>query len=143
MDKLHACALYHRASMDSEAPFGSQAERLMRLMFRAQGAAWFANCQALANLGFDHRFEPVTFDLVPGHSVAWDFNGATVTYQGEAKPFPMRLGGRGAAYLPLLTDDTALHRCLTCPAAFHRSVHLAGHGRSMGAELAPVRSRAR
>ena len=102
MDRLHACALYHRASVNMEAPFGDQASRLMRAMFLAQGVEWFADCQALANLGFDHRFEPVTFDLASGHSVAWDLRGATVTYRGQTKPFPMRLGMRGAAFLPLL-----------------------------------------
>jgi len=106
MDRLRACALYQRAAMNSEGPFGAQADRLMRALFRAHGVEWFANCQALANIGFDHQFEPVTFDLAPGHSVAWELMGATITYQGQTKPFPGRLGGRGAVFLPL--QHTAL-----------------------------------
>lgn len=102
MDPLRACALYHRAAMNSEAPFGAQADRLMRAMFRARGVEWFADCQALANLGFDHRFEPVTFELAPGHAITWELRGATINYRGQTKPFPMRLAGRGAAFLPLV-----------------------------------------
>jgi TPR repeat protein len=101
LDPLRACALYHRAANVDQSPFGAAAGRLMRGLWRAHDNEWFAACQALGNLGFDHRFEPVTFDLAPDHSVAWDFTGARVTYRGETTTFPFRPGGRGAAYLPL------------------------------------------
>lgn len=100
-DPLHACALYFRAAARSETPFGEQAERLLRNMVISRGPEFSGKCQALANLGFDHGFEPVTFDLAPGHSIAWDVDGATITYQGRTRTLPMRLAGRGAVYLPV------------------------------------------
>jgi hypothetical protein len=100
MDRLHACALYHRAANRHESVFGEQATHLMRSLWRAHDNEWFAKCQALANLGFDHRFEPVTFELGSGHSVEWHFAGATASYQGRVTEFPWR-AARGAAFLPL------------------------------------------
>ena len=100
MDRLRACALYNRAATNPESLFGEQARQLMGTLWRAHDNEWFAKCQALANVGFDHRLEPVTFDLAPGHSVEWDIAGATVTFQGRAHTFPWR-ASRGAAYLPL------------------------------------------
>ena len=100
MDRLRACALYNRAAINPESLFGEQAMRLMRTLWRAHDNEWFAKCQALANAGFDHRLEPVTFDLAPGHAVEFDIAGATVTFQGRASRFPWR-APRGAAYLPL------------------------------------------
>jgi len=99
MDRLHACALYNRAANNPESLFGEQAMRLMRTLWRAHDNEWFAKCQVLANLGFDHRLEPVTFDLASGHSIEWDITGATVTLQGRITKFPWR-ASRGAAYLP-------------------------------------------
>jgi hypothetical protein len=100
LDPLRACALYHRASITSESPFGAAAMRLMRGLWRAHDNEWFARCQVLANLGFDHRFEPTTIELAPGRSVTWDFTGARLTNQGQTTEFPWR-GPRGAAFLPL------------------------------------------
>jgi len=101
LDPLRACALYHRAATADQSPFGAAASRLMRGLWRERDNEWFASCQVLGNLGLDHRFEAVTFDLAPDHSVAWDFSGARVTYRGETTTFPIRTGQRGAAYLPL------------------------------------------
>jgi hypothetical protein len=100
-DLLRACALYQRAANDRENPFGAQAERLFIASIRAHDADWNEDCQLLANVGFDHGFEPVTFNLAPGHSTAWDLKGATVTYGGTSKRFPMRLASRGTVFLPL------------------------------------------
>lgn len=100
-DPLRACALYHRASNVDQSPFGAAAIRLMRGMWREHDNEWFAACQALGNLGLDHRFEPVTFDLAPDHSIEWDFTGARVNYQGRTTSFPIRPGHRSAAFLPL------------------------------------------
>jgi hypothetical protein len=99
-DPLRACALYHRAGITMESPFGAAAMRLMRGLWRAHDNEWFGRCQALANLGFDHRFEPTTIELAPGRSVTWDFAGAKLTNQGQTTEFPWR-GPRGAAFLPL------------------------------------------
>lgn len=101
LDPLRACALYHRASNADQSPFGAAAMRLMKGLWRERDNEWFAACQVLGNLGLDHRFEPATFELAPDHSVAWDFWGAKVSYQGRTQMFPFRTGGRGAAYLPL------------------------------------------
>jgi hypothetical protein len=113
LDPLRACALYHRAASSDQSPFGTAAMRLMRGLWRQHDNEWFGQCQALGNLGLDHRFEPVTFDLAPDHSVAWDFTGAKATYKGRTTTFPFRPGGRGAAYLPLrlttLRTASSLH----------------------------------
>jgi hypothetical protein len=99
-DQLRACALYHRANSDSQ-PFGAAAMRLHKAAFQRNGVEFFAECQLIGNLGFDHRFEPVTFDLGAGHSVAWSLRGATISYQGRETHHQLQLAGRGAAYLPL------------------------------------------
>ena len=99
-DPLRACALYHRAGGARE-PFATGSMRLMKAGFQRRGAEFFADCQLLGNLGFDHRFVPVTFDLGAGHSIAWTLKGATVSYQARTTRHDMRLAGRGAAFLPL------------------------------------------
>lgn len=100
-DSLRACALYHQASAFDQPPFGTASMRLTKAAFQRRGAEFFADCGLLANLGFDHRFETTIFELDPGHSIAWTLKGATVSYQGRTREYPMRLAGRGAAYLPL------------------------------------------
>ena len=100
-DDLRACALYARAANDQQTAFGELSSRLMRTLWRAHDNEWFANCQALANLGLDHRFEPVTLSLGLGYDVEWDFAGATITYQGSSRRFRLPLAPRGAAFLPL------------------------------------------
>jgi hypothetical protein len=107
LDLLRACALYGRASGPSDNPFTIQAGKLMKALFRAHGVEWFQNCQALTIVGFDHRFEPVNLTLTPGHSIAWDLKGATITYQGKATPVPMPLGSRGTVFYPVRQTDLA------------------------------------
>jgi hypothetical protein len=116
LDPLRACALYHRAASVDQSPFGAAAMRLMRGLWREHDNDWFARCQALGNLGFDHRLEAVTFDLAPDHSVAWDFSGARVTYKGQTTTFPIR-HGRGTAYLPV--RHTVLHAAAPARATRH------------------------
>ena len=77
-DLLRACALYQRATAAFEHPFGAQAGKLFKTLMRAHDPEWIQDCQMFADIGFDHRFEPVTLTLTPGHSVAWDLKGATV-----------------------------------------------------------------
>ena len=100
-DVLRACALYQRASGALDHPFGAQAGKLFKTLMRAHDAEWIQDCQLLAEIGFDHRFEPVTLTLTPGHSVAWDLKGATVTYERQARRFDMRLASRGSLFLPI------------------------------------------
>jgi hypothetical protein len=106
-DPLRACALYHRATVNTENPFGAHAERLLRASVHSRGFEWFEDCQLLANTGFDHAFEPVTFDLAPGHWTSWDLKGATVTYDGQSTRFPMQLASRGTVFLPLRHTELA------------------------------------
>jgi hypothetical protein len=106
-DLLRACALYQRAANDLQNPFGAQAERLFRASFFSHDAEWKEDCQLLARVGFDHGFEPVTFNLAPGHSTAWDLKGATVTHDGKSKRFPIQLASRGTVFLPLQHTELA------------------------------------
>ena len=106
-DPLRACALYMRAGSRFDDPFGRQAMRLLGRSFE-RGAAFIEECQALANAGFDHGFEPVLFDLGPAHSVQLSLSTATVTYRGEVKRTPLPLAqpgirGRPARYTELAT----------------------------------------
>ena len=104
---LHACALYQRSAFDLESsPFSAQAMRLFRTVMMPRGPEFIGDCQMLARIGFDNRFEPVTFDLGPGHSIAWDLRGATVTYQGRSKVTPVVPPVPGIVFLPL--QHTAL-----------------------------------
>jgi len=77
-----------------------------RTVMMPKGPEFIGDCQMLARIGFDNRFEPVTFDLGPGHSVAWDLRGATVTYQGRSKVTPVVPPVPGIIFLPL--QHTAL-----------------------------------
>ena len=81
-DPLRACALYMRATSRHDDPFGREAFPLFAA-FLARGPEFGRECHLLANIGFDHGFEPVTFDLGPGHTIEWTLTAATVTYQGR------------------------------------------------------------
>ena len=99
VDPLRACALYMKASIDYDNPFGRLASSLAAVSI-GRGAEFNEECQTLANVGFDNGFEPVTFDLGPGHYVQWTLAAATVHYQGQTKREPMVLLP-GARFLPL------------------------------------------
>lgn len=101
LDPLRACAMYLRSGFVHNTPFDMAATRLMQGLWRAHDNEWFADCQLLGNIGLDNRFEPVTFELGPGHSIAWDLRGAVITYEGRTKRIEQRFGGRGLAFLPL------------------------------------------
>lgn len=99
-DALRACALYLRAATQHENPFGQEASKLF-VGFMSRGQEFHDGCQRLAIIGFDHGFEPVTFDLGPRHAVAWTLSGATVTYGDKTTREPMAFGARGTRFLPL------------------------------------------
>ena len=100
-DPLRACALYARATGNFENPFGQEAAKLFGASV-SRGLEFDRECQTLANVGFKSGFEPVTFDLGPGHFVEWKLSGATVTYDGHIKRVDMPIyDGAGARFLPL------------------------------------------
>ena len=105
-DPLRACALYLRAAGRHDAPFGQEAFALYAT-FSRRGLEFDRECQLLGNIGFDHGFEPVTFDLGPGHSIEWTLTAATVTHDGRTSRKEMMFGERGARFLPLRHTELA------------------------------------
>ncbi|MGB2715362.1 MAG: hypothetical protein WBC51_14360 [Vicinamibacterales bacterium] len=99
LDPLRACALYMRASSTDSNPFGQQAAMMLPAMM-GQGEEFNAECQLLANVGFDHGLEPVTFDLGPGHFVELTVSAVSVTYQGRTRREPTAFTAPGARFLP-------------------------------------------
>ena len=106
-DPLRACALYQRASSKHDHPFGQEALHLFIASSSRGGLEFDRECQLLANIGFDHGFEPVTFDLGPGHSIEWTLTGATVTYERQIKREEMGIEVPGARFLPLQHTELA------------------------------------
>jgi hypothetical protein len=109
LDPLRACALYARASVHVGNPFGHAAGRLLRASM-SRGEEFNEECQLLANIGFEHGFEPATFDLGPGHFVQWTLMAASVTYGDKTTRLPMPLATRGARFLPLRHTELATGR---------------------------------
>ena len=72
-----------------------------------RGREFNMECQNLANIGFEHGLEPVTFALGNGHSVEWTLTAATVTYDGRTKRREMTLASSGARFLPLRHTELA------------------------------------
>ncbi len=105
-DPLRACALYALAGSKGETPFGRQATPLFAA-FMSRGPEFNEDCQRLASVGLNNGFEPVTFQLGPGHSVEWTLAGATVTYGGRSKREPMVFAEPGARFLPLQYTEHA------------------------------------
>jgi len=99
-DPLRGCALYIRAAGNLEHPFGAEASPLFAA-FSRRGRAFDRECQLLANVGFGHGFDPVTFDLGPGHSIEWTLSAATVTYDRRTRREEMGYAQPGSRFLPL------------------------------------------
>jgi hypothetical protein len=109
LDAVRACALYIRASGNRTGPFEKQADALVRWLRELLGKDKFEDCRMFSSMGFDHRFQPETFLLEPGHSIAWDLKGATITYAGKDKRVDMRpLARDGAVFLPLQHTELAV-----------------------------------
>jgi len=101
VDPLRACALYARAIGNSQNPFAEEASKLLGAAI-SRGQEFNDECFALANIGFDSGFEPITADLGPGHFVEWKLTSVTVTYDGRTKHVAMPMLGQGRArFLPL------------------------------------------
>jgi hypothetical protein len=100
-DPLRACALYARATGNFESPFGQEASKLLGASI-SRGLEFDRECQTLANVGFDSGFEPITFDLGPGHFVEWKLSASAVTYDGHTKRSEMPIyEGPGGHFFPL------------------------------------------
>jgi hypothetical protein len=100
-DPLRACALYVRATMSPTAPFAAVAMELVRRLSWSMGREAFEICNMTASMGLDHRFEPVTFVLEPGHWIAWDLKGAVITYQGNETRVPVALAFNQPVFMPI------------------------------------------
>lgn len=103
-DPLSACALYVRAF---NSPFSRQAESLAQAFFLTSRSA-IEECTLLAQIGFDHAFQPVTFTLEQGHWIAVDIRGATVTYEGKEKRIDLGLATGGIRFLPVEHTELAV-----------------------------------
>jgi hypothetical protein len=109
VDPLRACALYLRATGAFDTPFAELALTLVG-GFRQRGQEFDEHCQLLAGIGFDHGFEPRTFDLGNGHFVEWTLTAITVTHDGRTRRHPMPIASPGARFLPLSHTELATGR---------------------------------
>ena len=100
-DPVRACALYARASWDRTSPFRDLVASLVQALQVALGTQAFQECVQLANIGFDHRFQAVSFALGPGHWIAVDLTGATITFDGREKRADLGLATAGVVFLPV------------------------------------------
>jgi hypothetical protein len=120
-DPTRACALYQRAmSGPSNELFNQQAMALARHFFMSRGKEAYAECDLLANVGFEHGFDAVTFTLAPGHSITLDVQGATILYEGREKRLDRGWLGfamPGAKFLP--ARHTALDTARPTPERRH------------------------
>lgn len=102
-DRTRACALYMQAADPrGGTPFAVAANTLVRAMHESMTLEEFQYCELLASIGFDNGFQPVTFELEPGHWISWDLKGATISYGGKETYMRRPLGeGHGIVFLPL------------------------------------------
>ena len=100
VDPLRACALYWRAGSNFENPYGRRAAELLPA-FLARSQEFDQLCQRLGATGLDNGFEPVTFQLGPGHSVEWTLPAAIVTLRERTRRHDMLLAQPGGRFLPL------------------------------------------
>jgi hypothetical protein len=108
-DPLRACALYHRVGLiysDTGTWFERLNATLGRDVYNEVGVHQGDLCVLLATIGFEHRFEPATFSLGPGHSVAFTLSGdgfeAAITYEGRERREPVGADKvDGQVFLPL------------------------------------------
>jgi hypothetical protein len=116
-DPVRACALYTGTSGDG--PFGRQTAELFRALHASLSTEDRERCLLLSTLGFDHRFEPVTFALDHGHWIGFDLGSqsvvATIAYNGHETRIDVGLAHfHGSVFLPiqhteLPTEPTRRH----------------------------------
>jgi hypothetical protein len=80
-DSTRACALLHRSS--PEGPLGATLGMLVTALDRTLTREQFRECEMLMRIGLSHRFQPATFFLGPGHSIAFGFADSTLEYAGK------------------------------------------------------------
>ena len=105
-DPLRACALYQHAAGVSDRPLGREASSLFASSIN-RGLEFNQDCQYLASVGFDNGFEPITFNLGPGHDVEWTLRTAAVTYQGRTRRTEALFVQPGSRFLPLRYTELA------------------------------------
>jgi hypothetical protein len=100
VDRLRACVLYMRASLDSSTPtVGVRIDTAQR--FRASLSREQSDeCTFLASVGFHHGLERRTFDLEPGFWVTLDPHEAIVTSDGREKRVQLSTPLAGIRFLP-------------------------------------------
>src|SRR5262245_4176301 len=116
-DYIRACALYVRADTaprsPTEPPLLPAAELTGRIL-EMLGPDRTRECLGLSTVGFNTRFQPVTFNLGPAHWIKFELSNAemdieaTIDYQFQQKTVP--LGGMlapGVRFLPI--EHTELH----------------------------------
>jgi hypothetical protein len=83
-------------------PFAVAANTMVRALHESMTREEFDDCELFSHLGFDHGFQPATFELEPGHWISWDLKGATISYGGKETRIQRPLGrGYGSVFLPL------------------------------------------
>jgi hypothetical protein len=104
-DRTRACASYSQAAFDprGSTPFAVAANTLVRAMRETMTLEAFQDCELIAAIGFDHGFQPVTFELEPGHWISWDLKGATISYGGKETRIERRpaVNEPGIVFLPV------------------------------------------
>jgi hypothetical protein len=143
-DPLRACAMYMRAASAFDGPFGREASALFTSSIN-RGKDFHDDCQYLAMLGFDNGFEPVTFNLGPGHDVEWTLRTATVTYDGRTQREQALVAQPGSRFLPLRHTELATGPTRALRRDFHRGIRVVA-GRSVehvAPAVACLRDRAR
>jgi TPR repeat protein len=86
---VRSCAVYF--NLRDAGPFARLNTDTFSAIRETLAADQWEECQSLASLGFDHRFEPARFILESGHWIAIDLSSktptpsisATITYQGK------------------------------------------------------------
>ena len=104
-DAVRACTLYGlggMSGMSTGGPFRHQSLTLFSRVRQSLETEQFEECVFLQGIGFDHGFQPATFTLESGDSIAIDLRSATITHQGkdrrvDAVGFTMP----GAIFLPI------------------------------------------
>jgi hypothetical protein len=104
-DVVRACALYLRSSRGNE-PLARLNMALSDALVSTLSTDQTSDCLMLSNLGFNHGFEPVTFNLESGHWVTIEMSSggiwATVSYQGEKRENSVEIGLHpGLRFLPI------------------------------------------
>jgi hypothetical protein len=104
-DSMRACALYLRAGGPIPPPgpstvFAKTASMMPFLLQQSMDKERFAECELTSRIGFEHRFEPVTFVLEPDQWIAFTLTGVTITYQGK-ETHARGLASAGMVFLPI------------------------------------------